>query len=563
MKKLILPLYIPLILLLSSCTDFLNVSDLDELSSESVFKTQADMNFALNQIYTFLPFPDLEDEGELVPYFWTDDAIHRNINTQGRMGSDFSWLTVSQPGNTYVLDDFYKYDEIADINFFLEALPDAKYDDESLRERHGAEARFMRAWLYERMVFAYGDVALITEVIPADELPARNSRNEVFKWIISELDEIASILPEQFEGNDIGRFTKWAVLALKARAHLNAIGWNDDVMGMYKAAEDACAEIINSNQFKLADGIEGFAAQFNSISDLVSSETILSNIFIPELRTQPLARRIAPKGSWRGPAAQYGNNQNRPGYTSNFIEEVQTINGLFPKDDPEYDPANPGENRDPRLRISVILPGDELPAKGDPTNTYVYQPHPAIPPNTDDITTPSNPTGYGFKKYLDYELQALDQGYSDYKIIRYSEILLMYAEALAARGNDEKALEYLDRVRARVGMPLYADIGLPTITRGTTGNAMIDAILLERRYEFAGEGPQRWFDIWRYKLGDQVIGQVYGIPESTELPGDLEGPKFKPDGEEYNRIWQDKFYLLPIRQSILDANPNISQNPGW
>ncbi|WP_236978819.1 RagB/SusD family nutrient uptake outer membrane protein [Membranihabitans maritimus] len=563
MKISIIYINLSLFLLLNSCSGFLDVTDLDELSSESVFKTQTDMGFALNHIYTFLPHPDLENEGELVPYFWTDDAIHRNINSQGRMGSDFNWLTVSQPGDTYILDDFYKYDQIADINFFLEALPDAEYTDESLRERHGAEARFMRAWLYERMIFVYGDVALITEVIPADALPSRDPRLEVFNWIVSELEEIASTLPVLYEGNDVGRFTKWAALALKARAHLNAIGWHNDVSGMYEAAESACAEIINSGQFELADGIEGFEAQFTTSSDLVSSETILSNIFIPELRTHPLARRIAQKGSWRGPAARFGNNQSRPGYTSDFIEEVQTINGLFPRDDPEYDPSNPWENRDPRLRACAVLPGDELPAKGDPVNTYIYQPHPAIPPNTDDITRPSNPTGYGFKKYLDYDLQALDQGNSDYKIIRYSEILLMYAETLAARGNDEEALEYLDRVRARVGMPLYSDIGLPTITRGTTGNGMIDAILLERRYEFAAEGPQRWFDIWRYKLGDQVIGQVFGIPESTELPGDLDGPKFKPDGEEYNRVWQEKFYLLPMRQSILDANPNISQNPGW
>lgn len=563
MKKFIVPTFLALFLLFNGCDGFLDVSDLDELSSESVFKTQTDMGFALNQIYTFLPEPDLASEGELVPYFWTDDAVHRNINAEGRMGSDFNWSTVSQTGVTYILDDFYRYDEIADINFFLEALPDAAYTDESLRERHGAEARFIRAWLYERMIFAYGDVALITEVIPVDALPSRNPRKEVFNWLISELEEIAPILPEQYEGNDIGRFTKWAALALKARAHINAIGWHDDVSGMYAAAEEACAEIINSGEFELAEGIEGFKAQFSNSSDLLSSETILSNIFIPELRTQPLARRIAPKGSWRGPAARYGNNQSRAGYTADFIEEVQTINGVFPKDDPQYDPANPWVNRDPRLRASVVLPGDELPAKGDPENTYEYQPHPAIPPNTDDITRPSNPTGYGFKKYLDYSLEALDQGFSDYKIIRYSEILLMYAETLAARGNNEEALEYLDKVRARVGMPLYADIGLPAITRGTTGNAMIDAILLERRYEFAGEGPQRWFDIWRYKLGDQVIGQVYGIPESTELPGDLNGPKFKPDGEKYNRVWQDKFYLLPIRQSILDANPNISQNPGW
>lgn len=547
---------------LSSCSDFLDVTDLDELTSDSVFQSETDMVFALNAIYNYLPVGGANEGDEFVPYFWTDEAIHRNINSQGRFESDFNWITVSQPGNNYVLDDFYRYDRIADINFFLEAIPQAEYSTEELRNRHAAEARFIRALIYERMVLAYGDVALITEIIDPEELPTRTPRLEVFNWVISELDEIDDQLPSSYPGPDAGRITKGAVLALKARAYLNALGWHSDKAALYKGAEDACAEIVNSGIYDLENGISGFAKLFLASGD-GSSEVILANIFVPELRTQDMARTVAQKGSWRGPAATYGNNQSRPGYTSNFIEEVQTINGLFPKDDPTYDPSDPWSNRDPRLAVSAVLPGDELPDKGNPENIYVYEPHPDIPPNTDDITRPSNPTGYSFRKYIDYNLDALDQGDADYKIIRYSEVLLMYAEALAGRGDNATALTYLDMVRDRVGMPKYVDIGLPTVTRGTTGNQMIDAILLERRYEFAGEGPQRWFDIWRYKLGNQVIGPVYGIPESTTLYGDLFGPKFRPDGDSYNRKWDDKYYLLPIRQNIIDANPNIEQNPGW
>lgn len=563
MKKIrIIVCYISLITF-GSCSDFLEVTDLDELSSGSVFKTETDMGFALNQLYTFLPGGDIT--AEIVPYFWTDEAIHRNINGEGRFGSDFNWITVSQSGNTYVLDDFYKYSQIADINFFLEALPGAEYSSEALRNRHGAEARFIRALIYERMVLAYGDVPLITEIIPADEYPSRTPRLEVFNWVINELDEIDDQLPSvnEYASADGGRITKGAVLALKARTYLNAIGWHADVAAMYKGAEDACAAIINSGLYSMEDGIEGFAAQFTSNGD-GGSETILSNIYVPEFRVQALARRFAQKGSWRGSAATYGNNQSRAGYTSDFIEEVQTINGLFPKDDPAYDPADPWSNRDPRLAVSAVLPGDELPAKGDPSQTYVYEPHPSIGSNTDDITRPSNPTGYSFRKYIDYDLIALDKGDADYKIIRYSEVLLMYAEALAGRGDDAGALVQLNKVRARVGMPEYGiDVALPTVTRGTTRNQTIDAILLERRYEFAGEGPQRWFDIWRYKLGSQVIGEVYGIPQSQTLWGDLTGPKFVPDGGAYNRVWQDKFYLLPMNQDILNANPNIEQTIGW
>lgn len=546
-----------------SCSDFLEVEDLDQLTSTTVFVSETDLSYALNQLYTYLPIPNIDNNGNntlgIVPYFWTDDAIHRGINNgAGRQASDYNWTTTNN-----VLDAFYRYDALADINYFLEALPNSSFVNEDNRERFGAEARFFRAFLYEGMVLAYGDVPLVTEVIDADVYLSRTSRLEVFNFVIQELDEIANILPETYSAQDAGRITKGAALALKARAYLNALGWHSDQSVLYAGAADACKEIIDSGVYSLAPGIEGFSEQFTSASDLVSPETILANIYVPGTRTHELARNLAPKGSWRGSAASYGNNQSRPGYTADFIEEVQTINGLFPKDDLSYNPASPWENRDPRLAVSAILPGDELPAKSSASDIYVYQPHPNISPNTDNITGTSNPTGYSFRKYIDFNLDAMDQGDADYKIIRYSEVLLMYAEALAGKGDNAGALTYLDKVRERVGMPKYADIGLPNVTRGTTGNQMIDAILLERRYEFAGEGPQRWFDIWRYKLGDQVIGQVYGIPESTILPGDLVGSKYKADGDSYSRVWNDKFYLLPIHQNILDANPNIEQNPGW
>jgi len=335
--------------------------------------------------------------------------------------------TLMQEGISYVQDNFYRYDNIADINFFLEALVDAEFSTEALRERQGAEARFIRAIIYERMILAYGDVPLITTLLSPDDLPARTPRIEVFDWLIGELDEIENLLPLFYDDADFGRITKGAVLALKARAYLNAIGWHPNTASLYVGAEQACEAIVNDGQYALAQGAEGFRNQFLNTGDN-SIETVLSNNFVPELRTQSLARTFAQKGSWRGPEATFGNNQSRPGYTSFLIDEWQTINGLFPIDDPDYDPAVPTANRDPRFRAAVVMPGDSLPDRGDPSNFYVYEPHPGVGTNNDDITRPSNPTGYSFRKYIDYNLNALDRGDADYKIIRYSEVLLMYAE---------------------------------------------------------------------------------------------------------------------------------------
>src|SRR3546814_10228331 len=108
-------------------------------------------------------------------------------------------------------------------------------------------------------------------------------------------------------------------------------------------------------------------------------------------------------------------------------------------------------------------------------------------------------------------------------------------------------------VRNRVNIPSYLLTNLPEV-KASTGNNLIDAILLERRVEFVAEGPQRWLDIWRYKLGSKVFegGIAYGIAKSTTAPGDLDGEKYVA----MKRIWDDKLYLLPIPLSAIDANPD-------
>jgi hypothetical protein len=554
---------------ISSCSeDFLEVEDLDEIDISTVYQTEEDLTLALNNLYFALPILDIEDplfsvdanQAYIVPYFWTDDAIHRNIaNTADNQGSDFNWSDSRRSLRT-----FYRYHDIANINFFLQALPGATFETEANRDRFEAEARFLRAWIYESMVLAYGDVPLVTTTLSPTDNPTKTPREEVFEFVISELDEIDDILPESYSGDDVGRITKGAALALKSRAYLNALGWNTDTDAMYAGAEAACSEIINEiGIYSLVDGIDGFKEQFTPDSDLTSPETILETIYVLGINVSRIALQVSPRDLYKGPNGS-GNNQRRAGFTSDFIEEVQTINGLFPKDDPEYDPANPWENRDPRLEASAYLPLDEFLGTDGVTND-IFQPHPFYEDSRDWVSANNNnPTGYNFKKYTDYYMLNNIEGNADLKIIRYSEILLMYAEALAGQGRDAEALTYLDQVRERVGMPKYADIGLPTITRGTTGNTMIDAILLERRYEFAGEGPQRWFDIWRYKLGDQVIGNVYGIPDDVDLPGDLTGPKYDAnDLTTYQRIWDDNYYLLPFFVTFTDDNPNLTQNPGY
>src|SRR5690554_5122685 len=129
---------------------------------------------------------------------------------------------------------FYRYGEIRDINEFLARIQGIEFTNAALAARMEKEARFIRALFYERMAFAYGDVPLVTEPTPPDFFPERTPRKEVFDFVIAELDAIDDLpAANEYAAADKGRITRGAVLALKARAFLNAIGWHTDKNAMY------------------------------------------------------------------------------------------------------------------------------------------------------------------------------------------------------------------------------------------------------------------------------------------------------------------------------------------
>ncbi|MDA0326703.1 MAG: RagB/SusD family nutrient uptake outer membrane protein [Bacteroidetes bacterium] len=570
MKNGFLIISIVVLIITTGCDvdEFLDKGPLDEYSSSSVFKTEADMIIASNKLYTFLPELDHKN-GEARVWVWTDDGWNRNSGSV----ADLKFLTSDKFLN------FYRYEEIRECNEFIARVPGAEFTTPEIGSQLAAEARFIRAMLYERMVFIHGDIPLVIEPQSLDFFPERAGQREVvFDFILDELDEITGILPASYSGVDEGRITKWAALALKARACLNAIGWHSNPESLYDMAESACQTIISQGGFSLDSGITGFQRLFLADSDIgggnQSNGVLLSRAYIENVLANKHSANCLPRGSYYGTGEQAGNNQAQYGATWNIVQAFQTINGLAPVNDPAYNPADPFTNRDPRLGASFILPGDQLQTRGGAgTEFYNYTPHPKDKGLKDDMASRNTgmDTGYLVRKYSGLSIDGNNtltfpnsrQGGADFKIIRYAEVLLMMAECKAA-DNNFAALDYINMVRERVGMPSYESIAnVPvSLMNGTTGNVLIDAVLLERRYEFSGEAPHRWVDIWRYKLGTQVYGPVEGMPVDNKLPGDLEGPR--TNYANTTRVWDDKFYLFPLPLNALDINPNLlPQNPGW
>ncbi len=562
-------LFLPVIISSCDTDEFLDVFPEDEYTTDVVYQSEADMILAVNGLYTFLPDLDA-DRGDQRMWFWTDDGWRRT----GRFGANLQWA--AERGDNWF--NFYRYDGIRQCNEVISKIPDASFDTEGIDVRLAAEARFIRAMLYERMVFVYGDVPLVTVPQGANFFPARDARIDIFDFVVAELSQIAEQLPESYNSDNQGRITKWAALALLARANLDAIGWHPNPSALYDAAERACREIITSGPFSLDPGIQGFSRLFTPESDFgsgnQSSAVILSRVYVPgELFYGEFANRCLPRGSYQGFGDGSGNNQGQFATTWNLVSAFQTINGLAPADElgTTYTEEQPYENMDPRLRASFILSGDALQRVDGNGNTYYqWRPHPDLSVFPQDAIGERTgvETGYLVRKYsglgIDNDSTIVYDSpgvaHADFKIIRYAEVLLMMAECRAA-DNSTEALTYINEVRNRAGMPGYTSIAdVPfSLISGTTGNDLIDAVLLERRYEFAGEGFQRWADIWRYRLGSQVFGLVEGISTDPDRPGALTGARFAAD----EKVWSDRNYLFPLPQGALNSNQNLIQTEGW
>jgi hypothetical protein len=143
-----------------------------------------------------------------------------------------------------------------------------------------------------------------------------------------------------------------------------------------------------------------------------------------------------------------------------------------------------------------------------------------------------------FKKYSEYYLASNDQNWEatiNYKVLRFADVLLMYAEALNEQGQPAQAAPFVNRVRARVGLrPLSAALSQAQ---------MRAAILAERAKELGLEG-QRWRDLGRQNLFADLAGLRARDPD-------------------FNTFVAGKSQLLPIPTREINLNPNIRQNPNW
>lgn len=523
MKKInIILVFASLCLAITGCDKgLLDTAPNNKYVESNFWKSEAAVDAALSGCYAVLTYSGLYG-GEATP-LWEETATPNAYNYSDAMGFNLIAEGKQMPSSDGIIQTRYKQcnSGIGRCNTFLAHIGDVTMDAD-LQSRLRGEAHFLRGLYYFLLENYYGGVPLILDPPNRDtqaDLP-RTPREEVVKQVLADLDSAALLLPLKYGKSDIGRATKGAALSLKARVLLfeaSPLFNTDNAKDKWVKAAAASKEVMTmaaSAGYGLFDNYRGLFLPANENN----KEVIFDVQFIyPDLGT-----------SFDLIGKQY--NTNAP--LLSLAEAYDMKNGL-PITDPNsgYNAAKPYENRDPRLYGTIVYPGD----------TFMGI-----------LVTPSRfaITGYGMKKYTIYDkekppaaLNDLKGGQSEtnYIVLRYADILLMYAEAQnEATGPDQSIYDAINLVRERAG--------IPDITGTYSQSELRELIHHERRIEFAGEGMY-YNDIRRWKTADKALNEkIYTYNHEA-----IETRSFNPARD----------YWWPIPQTERDLNPALEQAAGY
>lgn len=437
---------------------------------------------------------------------------------------------------------FYKV--VTRTNIFLDKIATAPIDS-AVKNRMTGEMTFLRAYSYFRLISFYGGVPLITKPfgLNDDFSVPRTSYDDCMKFVLAEMDKAAQLLPLKHTAANMGRITKGAAMAIKARALLywaSPLNNPSNDKSRWQQASDAAKAVIDLKQYSL---FPDYKTVFLA-SNIYNAEMIWQRPFNLTIENENTFVELSLFPNGYGGFAQV-----HP--LHNLVEDYETLNGKMVKEDPTYDPQNPYVNRDPRFYASILYDG--APFKGREVETF-------LPKGQDSNEGSSQPwnstqTGYYQRKFVDETISnpgGNNIGNTPWTFARYAEILLNYAEAQLNLADEATAREYINMIRGR------NSVKMPPVTE--SGSALVARLQNERRIELAFE-DHRWFDVRRWKIAPVVLNVPAKRMQVTKNP--TTGKKTYTIVEYQERKFTDKNYLVPIPQYERAKNPKLTQNPGY
>lgn len=549
---ILLIVYIALI----KCTGRMDDIPLNYNSREKVYEDSIYVRQFVNSIYNSLPGGYNRIGGAMLACV-TDEAVHSSNSSSADNIAKGIWGPVSNPDDRWSAS----YQGIRRANDFLlnvlPNIPEKTFKSQQTIDNLTGQVYFLRAMFHFELVKRYGGVPIVKSMFDANsetDIP-RDNYDDCIEFIVSQCDLAASLLPVSYPNdnkNDLGRITKGAAYALKARALLYAASplFNDPAQtsnsydhGAYDPAKweraaAAANQVISLGVYSLYPAYDNF---FTTLTG--NNEIILSKMAGP---SNSVEQDNGPSG--------YTGGRGGTGPSLNLVDAYEMKDGSkFDWNNPVM-ASNPFANRDPRFYKSILYNG--VTWMGETVDTYEG--------GNDLGSVNSTKTGFYLRKLLNQNAKwfgVTGTAYHCFPLFRYAEVLLNYAEAMNEaygaeadpKGYGMTAKQAIEMIRQRAGLSPYS---VPT---ELSKDAMREIIRHERRIELAFE-EHRHLDVRRWKIAESTLGgTIYGLKIVLNENGSLTYTKVKVE----DRVFSSKMYLYPILQSEIDWNPALIQNPGW
>ncbi|WP_339729614.1 RagB/SusD family nutrient uptake outer membrane protein [Maribacter stanieri] len=622
-RKLVLLGILTLALVPISCNeDFLETSPLDAISADATWADGALSEAFVFNVYSSLGYGGFEEEGLSS---LTDEAMFThsgrgvNVITEGS-------LSPSGTGNVNIIPQWNElYLAIRKANIAIQELPNAAFDDQTLKDRLLGESYFLRAYYYHQLMRYYGGAPLIDAPYGLDDdyTIARDTYADNVTFVTDDLDKAISLL----DGKDVtpGRASMLSAMGLKSRVLTYAASDLRDgptasakssVLGGYSNLElvaytsgdrDARWTLAKTAAKAVLDATTGYKLDLTAPATAEEAKQTYISIAMgggsavgdAAARSELLFERthsplFTAESNWPLGGIHQGINNGPNGYHNwagntpiqQLVDDYQMMDGTdFDWSNPEQASA-PYENRDPRLAATVLYDGAAW--KPRPDDVAAIDPYDEIQTGTysdgsggiiagvDMRDSPienwnGSRTGYYVRKFIDPDPSLVDNQSSaqvvPWPFIRYTEIILNYVEASIALGDEGEARNWLNKIRFRAGMPAIT----------ASGSELLDAYINERRVELAYE-EHRFHDARRWMIADQTLGRGIKVMKVTATLKAGATPRtpyqYDPTVYDYTytvvdnndnetRTWDDKMYFMPISRDEINRNNLLIQNPGY
>lgn len=470
------------------------------------------------------------------------------------------------------------YEQIRSINKLL------SHENElpaTIHDRIIGEAHFFRAWYYYTLLRRYGGVMLVDRVfdplVETVKFP-RASYEEMVEFITKEAGEAARLLPATYESDQVGRVTKGAAYMLIGKTYFWAAGPKfQNAVKSYLGFPDNRADKMRELATKAYDQVEALHVYdllpANTGATVRANALLYRNIFLEKNSVESILEvqhsedgdflyKFGHKIDRDAAPPTLGGTNCAYNPTQNHVDEYRMANGKM-IDDPTsgYDEEDPYTNRDTRFYANILYDGSEWAGRTLDTHyTIVGGTEVAGADLTaygTSTTASVSRTGYYMAKFL-RETQQIntDDTYAssqNYILWRYAELLLDYAEIDWYANRRDDALDKINRVRNRVGMPSLTSVTL-------------EDILNERRVELAFEKTTYW-DLLRLGIAEETMcgdtNPIYRVKITERADGARRFTYSVVNGRNTSiRYFAPRQYFWPIPWSDIRYH-GVEQNPDW